>query len=1026
MAVNFNVQFRINEKTQTRVLRLTDTSTGFTLAKGNFSIVFPDGSTRIKTDFASPDISAAGGFVDIALVTDTTNAVLKGNYKIDFVALDTSLGGYNLSRTFDFNWDKPKNGLTNLTDVLLPEVKFQDATSYSPVGNFTGTLARTLSAAFPSTSEAAAQPAASTVSSNLLDVVYATKYYEGIYNPSSDVSVSYTHSSNSWLTILYVELFTKQFTVRKCPTQLELITKINNYRALIDAYKETNDTQFNILSEQYDLVIALYIHIITRFQTSTQDGSEPQLRELLSILEPYTVSYTYQSTRMLPFSLAASINNSFTISDGVNTDAVTLGDTLLFSSGNPALVSTISNNAVTYNPTFGTGLNTFAQGNDSRFHNPVTIGTANGLSLATQALSLAAATTSVAGAMSASDKSKLDGIPSNANIGTVTSVGLTAPSAFSVTNSPVTGSGTLVLSASGSPLQYITGAGALATLNTTNVPEGTNLYYLDSRSRLAISLTTTGTSGAATYNNSTGVLNIPSYQGNVISFNTRTGAITLTSGDVTTALGFTPYNATNPSGYTTNVGTVTSVGGTGTVSGLTLTGSVTTSGNLTLGGTLALTSGNVTTALGFTPENAANKGAVNGYASLDGGGLVPSSQLPSYVDDVLEFADLASFPATGVTGKIYVALDSNKIYRWSGATYIEVSAQVGTIWGGITGTLSNQVDLQNALDAKQDDLNGTGFVKISGTTISYDNSSYYLASNPSGYTTNVGTVTSVALTVPAAFSVSGTPITGAGTLAITGAGSVNQYIRGDGSLATYNPATGGGGSSKSFYLNGSVAASVSPYLQMSSTPVLGAGTNFTLTNTTGYIAQFLTDVAQPAQLQIPAGNWNFEITFNVSNSNHNAFFYVELYKYNGTTFTLISSSSANPEGLTNGSTVDLYFTSLSVPQTTLTLTDRLAIRVFVNTDGNRTVTMYTENSNLAQVITTFSQGIAAINGLTASVQNLAVGTSGSNFNISSVTDVHTFNLPTASSVNRGALSSADWTNFNSKIGTNDIIYGGTW
>lgn len=219
------------------------------------------------------------------------------------------------------------------------------------------------------------------------------------------------------------------------------------------------------------------------------------------------------------------------------------------------------------------------------------------------------------------------------------------------------------------------------------------------------------------------------------------------------------YDASNPAGYTTNVGTVTSVGGTGTVSGLSLSGSVTTSGNLTLGGTLSLTSGNVTTALGYTPydatnpsgyisgitsgnittalgytpENAANKGIANGYASLDGGGLVPSTQLPSYVDDVLEFADLASFPASGTTGKIYVALDTNKIYRWSGATYIEVSPTVGTIWGGITGTLSNQTDLQNALNAKQNNLSGTGFVKSTAGTISYDTATYY--PYPTGNTT---------------------------------------------------------------------------------------------------------------------------------------------------------------------------------------------------------------------------------------------------------------------------------------------------
>jgi len=71
---------------------------------------------------------------------------------------------------------------------------------------------------------------------------------------------------------------------------------------------------------------------------------------------------------------------------------------------------------------------------------------------------------------------------------------------------------------------------------TTQVTEGTNLYFTDSRARTAISLTTTGTSGPATYSSSTGILNVPQYQGGVTSFNTRTGAITLTSDDVTGAL----------------------------------------------------------------------------------------------------------------------------------------------------------------------------------------------------------------------------------------------------------------------------------------------------------------------------------------------------------------------------------------------------------------------------------------------------------------------------------------------------------
>lgn len=61
-------------------------------------------------------------------------------------------------------------------------------------------------------------------------------------------------------------------------------------------------------------------------------------------------------------------------------------------------------------------------------------------------------------------------------------------------------------------------------------------------------------------------------------------------------------------------------------------------------------------------------------ASLDSDGKVPASELPSYVDDVLEYADLASFPGTGETGKIYVALDSGLVYRWSGSTYVQIAA----------------------------------------------------------------------------------------------------------------------------------------------------------------------------------------------------------------------------------------------------------------------------------------------------------------------------------------------------------------
>ena len=89
-----------------------------------------------------------------------------------------------------------------------------------------------------------------------------------------------------------------------------------------------------------------------------------------------------------------------------------------------------------------------------------------------------------------------------------------------------------------------------------------------------------------------------------------------------------------------------------------------------------ITSSNVTTALGYTPLNSSLKGTNSGIAELDENGKVPSSQLPSYVDDVLEYSAKSSFPATGETGKIYVDTTTNLTYRWSGSAYVEISASL--------------------------------------------------------------------------------------------------------------------------------------------------------------------------------------------------------------------------------------------------------------------------------------------------------------------------------------------------------------
>jgi hypothetical protein len=246
-------------------------------------------------------------------------------------------------------------------------------------------------------------------------------------------------------------------------------------------------------------------------------------------------------------------------------------------------------------------------------------------------------------------------------------------------------------------------------------------------------------------------------------------------------------------------------------------------------------------------------------------------------------------------------------------------------------------------------------------------------------------------------------------------GDASQYVRGDGTLADF-PTSSGGGSSVSYYLNSSVSQGTIggvAYRELSKEPIIGAGTDIAI-STTGYVASYLTDANDPDVLSIPGGNFNCEFYFSVNSNNHNPFFYAELYKYDGTTFTLLGSSVGVPEYINQGTIIAPYYFAIPVPTSALALTDRLAIRIYVNVDG-RTVTLHTENGHLCQVVTTLSKGMVSLNNLTDQSQFITTGTSGTNFAIVSSGDTHTFNLPIASATNTGKLSSTDWSTFNGKV-----------
>ena len=232
---------------------------------------------------------------------------------------------------------------------------------------------------------------------------------------------------------------------------------------------------------------------------------------------------------------------------------------------------------------------------------------------------------------------------------------------------------------------------------TAQVTESGNLYYTDTRVRAAISLTTTGTSGAATYDSATGIFNIPQYQGGVTSFNTRTGAITLSSSDVTTALTYTPV---------TNARTITI---NGTSYDLSANRSWTIAPDVSVRNTYAFTataaqttftvSGGYTVGLVDVFINgvklaAADFTATNGTTVVLGTG--------TGVGNIVEIVKYVSAFTT--------AVETTRTLTINGTTY-DLSAN--RTWS-----------IDNASLGAQAQLNGTGLVRMSGTTVSYDNATY--------------------------------------------------------------------------------------------------------------------------------------------------------------------------------------------------------------------------------------------------------------------------------------------------------------
>ena len=414
------------------------------------------------------------------------------------------------------------------------------------------------------------------------------------------------------------------------------------------------------------------------------------------------------------------------------------------------------------------------------------------------------------------------------------------------------------------------------------------------------------------------------------------------------------------------------------------------------------------------------------------------------------------------TGVITIPTDNSQILNGAGyITLVSLSATSPLSYNNLTGAFSIQVANTtqngylsstdwNTFNGKQDYLNGTGLVKSVAGTISYitDNSANWntayndsiVSAAVTGTATKTltlnqqdgGTITaswsdidtgltSVGVSMPSAFSVANSPLTSNGTIAITGSGNTLQYVDGTGALQSFPSLTG-----YVPYTGATANVNLGIYNLTAASLIKNGGTSGQFLKADGSVDSSAYIVLGSLSATAPLSYNNTTGVFTISQSGASTNGYLSSTDWNTfnnkqATITLTTTGSSGASTLIGN--------TLNIPNYANLVTSVFGrIGAVVATEGDYSLTQLSDvtitTPSSGQVLKyngtawvndiDTDTGITSLNGLTALTQTFAVGTSGTDFAISSVTSTHTFNLPTASVSNRGALSSADWTTFNSK------------
>lgn len=275
---SFTVKFDL---TGTPKIVLTDNS-GWTVGEkpdvtGYFEITLPDGIKR-SLDLSTADVSYSGSDLtpfEYNLRLDSAGLPQRGTYIIRYVTDHPSYTPGEFIRTFEWNYSSAELDLEEDFDVFTPSLFYRDLTNYTKSGYTTTTLTRAWEAVIGTVGTV-------TGSSANFDLAYGGDYYDAEYDISLQVDILYTHTTNSWLTVL--DRITEEIdtTADTPPTVNDILQCIKDLKDLLDA-AAGNCTVTDSLEAKYQKAMTRYDNLIHNLRLGDTEGAEDLLEEIINL-----------------------------------------------------------------------------------------------------------------------------------------------------------------------------------------------------------------------------------------------------------------------------------------------------------------------------------------------------------------------------------------------------------------------------------------------------------------------------------------------------------------------------------------------------------------------------------------------------------------------------------------------------------------------------------------------------------------------------------------------------------------------